>query len=245
MIISPSVISPYKIQTFQSGGEVPFSFGNALKFDGVNDYVNTPNDSFSSLFYNANGKYTVSIWVKPNSLTGAPVIFSSSSLSGKVFFELGTNTNIIYWGASTSFRTYNSVGFTIGNWNHFLITKTANGDNGNLYHNGALISSYTGSFVDSAFVTNQVYFGQYPTGAAKLNGAIDEIAIWNGVEATAQNAIDLYNLGNGALASSVIASPTAYWRMNGTSGDSTAIDEQGTYNGTLNNFDFATCWVAH
>jgi len=40
MIISPSAISPYKIPTFQSGGGVPpFSFGNALQFDGVNDYV--------------------------------------------------------------------------------------------------------------------------------------------------------------------------------------------------------------
>jgi hypothetical protein len=62
MIISPSAISPYKIPTFQSGGEVPFSFGNALKFDGVNDYTS------SSLTKAELGtSFTIGSWLKLDS----------------------------------------------------------------------------------------------------------------------------------------------------------------------------------
>ena len=223
-----------------------FSFGNALEFDGANDYVNTATNTFADLLYDVNGQYTLSFWVKPNSLVGAPVLFSGSTLAGKFFFELGATAGTLYWGAASGgYRTYTTVGFSVGNWNHFMITKTAVGNNANLYCNGSLESSYTGSLVDVGNVNNQLYFGQYHTGSAKLNGVLDEIAIWNGTTGTAQNALDLYNSGSGALASDVIASPTAYWRMNGSGTDTTAVDETGNYNGTLNNFPTSGMWVPH
>jgi hypothetical protein len=62
MIISPSAISPYKITTFQSGGQTPFSFGNALEFDGVNDYTS------SSLTKAELGtSFTIGSWLKLDS----------------------------------------------------------------------------------------------------------------------------------------------------------------------------------
>ena len=75
---------------------------------------------------------------------------------------------------------------------------------------------------------------------------MDEIAVWNGVSATAQNAVDLYNSGNGALASSIIPNPTAYWRLNESGTDTIAIDSGGSgSDGTLNNFPTSGMWIPH
>ena len=74
---------------------------------------------------------------------------------------------------------------------------------------------------------------------------MDEAAVWESSVATQQNVTDLYNSGNGALASDIIASPTAYYRMNESGTDTTATDETGNYNGTLNNFPTSGMWVAH
>ena len=230
-----------------SGGvAIPFSFGNALQFDGVDDYVNTASNTFSSLFYNANGEYTLSFWVKPYSISNYPVLFSSSTTNGNLFLELGNSTSTLYWGSANGFRTYSGVGFSVGNWNHFTITKTGLGDNGDIYLNGALLPNYTGSILDIANINLSLLIGKYVSGSLNINGVMDEVCIWNGVSATAQNAVDLYNSGNGALASSIISNPTAYWRLNESGTDTIAIDSGGSGNdGTLTNFPTSGMWIPH
>jgi len=137
-------------------------------------------------------------------------------------------------------RFYAVPNMNDGNWHNNVVS--VNSGVARVYLDG--VESLAGAQTNNTSI-NINTLGTFNGGSFYFNNKLDEIAIWVGTSATSQNAIDLYNGGNGALASSVIASPTAYWRMNGTSGDSTAIDEQGTYNGTLNNFNTATCWVAH
>jgi hypothetical protein len=234
-----------KMGAVGSGGVAPFSFGNALQFDGVDDYVNTGLNTFSSLFYNANGQYTLSFWVKPNSISNYPVLFSSSLTTGNLFLELGNNTNTLYWGSASGFRTYSAVGFSLSSWNHFTITKTGLGNNGDIYLNGTLLSNYTGSILDIANINLSLLIGKYVSGSLNINGVMDETAIWNGVSATAQNALDLYNSGNGALASSIIPNPTAYWRFDESAADIILTDETTNYPADLINFTLPGAWIAH
>jgi len=245
---SANGISPYNKTLGGAGANTPppFEFGNALQFDGVDDYVNTATNTFSNLFYNANGEYTLSFWVKPYSISNYPMLFSSSTTNGNLFLELGNNTNTLYWGSANGFRTYSAVGFSVNTWNHFTITKTALGDNGDIYLNGTLLPTYTGSILDIANINLSLLIGKYVSGSLNINGVMDEIAVWNGVSATAQNAVDLYNSGNGALASSIIPNPTAYWRLNESGTDTIAIDSGGSgSNGTLNNFPTSGMWIPH
>ena len=230
-----------------SGGvAIPFEFGNALQFDGVDDYVNTATNTFSNLFYNANGEYTLSFWVKPYSISNYPMLFSSSTTNGNLFLELGNNTNTLYWGSANGFRTYSGVGFSVNTWNHFTITKTALGDNGDIYLNGTLLPTYTGSILDIANINLSLLIGKYVSGSLNINGVMDEIAVWNGVSATAQNAVDLYNSGNGDLASNIIPNPTAYWRFNESGTDTIATDSGGSgSDGTLINFPTSGMWIPH
>jgi hypothetical protein len=227
MIISPSAISPYKIPTFQSGGQPPFSFGNALKFDGVNDYV-----SFSNI--TTTTTWSISFWFKY--ISG--MLFSNFGASNEYIQSFNSTNLRIVTGADSKF--YAVPAMTIGTWYHCFIS--VNSGSARLYLNS--VQSLSGAQTNNTSITLNA-MGTFNGGSFYFGGTLDEVGILTGVAGTAQNAIDLYNSGNGANFETIMGGSTAYWRMNGTSGDSTAIDEQGTYNGTLNNFNTATCWVAH
>jgi hypothetical protein len=261
MIISPSAISPYKIPTFQSGGapfvglldtypnapaaysvrqlssdyakptDSEFSFGNALEFDGADDYVD-----FSTI--NLTDTYTLSFWVKDWAATK----YLMGGVSGNAFLY-GANTTTIwlrhYDGATaSSIMQFTVNNINDGDWHHYMITS--DGSNCRLYQDG--VESTSGAIANGGIHTYLKYLGARATLVSSFGGILDEVSAWVGTTGTAQNTIDLYNSGNGALASDIIASPTAYWRANETSG-TTLTDETGSYNGTLNNFDTPTCWV--
>ena len=65
--LSASGVSPYnKIRVGSGGGvELPFAFGNALEFDGVNDYLSLESGGaiLSTAF-----EWTISLWIKPQLL---------------------------------------------------------------------------------------------------------------------------------------------------------------------------------
>ena len=231
MIISPSAISPYKITTFQSGGEVPFSFGNALQFDGVNDYVSIPTIVLD-------GAFTISMWSKDVTVFDNPII-GDIGAGGWITYRKSVN-RLRFNNPTIGTVVLNPIaGIKTNEWNHFFITRNAANSltviiNGDTPKTGTI----NGTFTFTALGARDNLGG--------FNNIIqDEFAIWNTV-LTPTDALNLYNSDNGDYATNY--SPEnlqAYWRMNGTSGDSTAIDEQGTYNGTLINFNTATCWVAH
>jgi len=211
--------------------EVPFSFGNALEFDGANDYV-----SFDSI--NHGLTFTFSFWFKPETFTGT--IFGNS-VDANYIVRLVNNTTFRYAAGGVS-RNFTIPPLSTGVWYHGMLSSNGTGSNLRFYLNG--VESTTGALVTATGATNQL--GKYYTGTlAQYDGVLDEVAISVGYAGSLANAAALYNSGNGAFAKDILSNVVAYWRMNGVSDDSTAIDEQGTYNGALNNFNTATCWVAH
>lgn len=196
-----------------------FTFGNALKFDGVNDYVSIPLRTIT----NISNSFTISFWAKGNTF---PIIGNSVSAS---YIQTLTDGRVI----ATGIGSFNNPARNNTTWYHYLLTGT-NGNN-KCYVNG--IESTTGTVVSNSTITyNQL--GRYST-SHYASTILSEFAIWENAAATAQNAIDLYNSGNGALASDVIASPTAYYRLNESGTDTTAVDSSGNGNdGTLTNFNF-------
>jgi len=243
---SASGISPYnKIRGGASSVPPAFEFGNALLFDGVDDHVNTLANTFDDLFYNASDLYTASGWFNPTSSGTYPIILTTS-IAGEFFLELDVTVGTVYWRNGGSIRTYSSTGWTLNSWNHYAIVKTGTGDSGDLYINGVLQSSYGGVLASTKSTTTQnLIIGAYYNYGAPFEGKMDETAIWNGTAATQQNITDLYNGGNGALASSVISSPTAYWRFNESGIATTLNDETSNFDGTLFNFPTKGMWVPH
>jgi len=225
MIISPSAISPYKIPTFQSGGEVPFSFGNALEFDGVNDYV-------SSYTLTSNVS-TMSFWFYATN--GANRRMVSATNASNPTLRLNGGGVVFY--ITTLFASVN-----LNQWNH-LVFVSNNGGAAKAYLNGTP-TTHTVFFQSG----NVIGIGA-KTGLAfgnNFEGKQDEFAIKENYIISDAEVAELYNSGNGNNFNTVVGSSDVYYQFNQTSPDSTATDSSGNGNtGTLNNFDTSICWVAH
>ena len=207
---------------------VPFSFGNALDFDGVDDIV-----TFSAISLDLTDGYTVSFWVKLNSFNS--VIFQGTSSTDYIFINSSSSVRV---RDDVNDRTFNfASAMATGTWHHVLLSVNSS-NQGRCYIDG--VESTSGALT----LSSALEFIQLSRVNFELDGAIDEIAIWDNATATAGNVASLYNSGSGALASDVIASPNRYYRCDSSSG-TTLIDE-GTdgANGTLSNFS-GTYWVAH
>ena len=218
----------------------PFSFGNALRFDGANDYV-----SLISSVPDVT-QQTMSWWSRLYGTAGLGYFFSTADASG-------ANREGLRWDGRIA-SNYGEVGYfdggsplnvitTVGtptNWNHFQMVR--NGTNFQLFLNGVSVYNATITNMSDREIAK---FGLL--GSNYFMGDMQEIAIWQNVLGDVTSAGLGYNSGNGNLATDMgLGTPNRYYRCNGTSGDSVLVDEgSDLVNGNLLNFDTANCWVAH
>jgi len=200
-------------------------FGNAVNFDGTNDYMISP--------YSGAGltQVTVEFWFKKGNTNTSGVFQWASGLSTGFPW-------ILIQDAGTDLQLYVNGGYNItsstlttGTWYHCAVTY--NGTTWTMYINGVSVGTpYSGSIGGNA--RTNIYFGNgYPT---YWNGSISEARIWNvartGAEIQANmthqispqsNLTVLYHLNQGT--------------SNGNNtGLTTVIDASGnTQNATLTN----------
>ena len=248
---------------FKSQSQSPFSFGNALDFDGVNDNVTASNVSIAGA---STTGVTVSLWMKPDTITTGnnQVVFSTARANNKTFALQKRDSNgagylrVLARSSTTNWINFESA-LTSTNWHHiFLVydgSQATSDDRVKMWVNGSEITAKTSSTASqptsiaadclqdftagvwaSATTFTKVY---YP-------GLLDEFAIWTDYVGNGTEAASLYNSGNGALATSVIPSPERYYRLDESGSTATATDDSGNGNtGTLNNFTLPGAWVAH
>src|SRR5660397_201980 len=165
------------------------TFGNATRFDGSTDYVNTSTTIASF----ANG--TMEAWIKPANLTpntNSYVMGGSSSNGDDInvtyaLFVKNTVCPTLSWGTVIgngtssqlvcSGQLYNSSNFSIGVWKHLAITY--NGSNVSFYADGVLIN-VTAQILNASGNVQPYSIGRlgaYP--GAYFNGTIDEVRIHN------------------------------------------------------------------
>ena len=228
--LSASGVSPYnKIRGGGSALVVPFNFENALKFDGVNDFVSISSASITD-------PITMSWWQKT---ANSSVPFANNGLE-YIQTQAGLN-RIVGYIDNIAIWTHTYTPST--DWQHFMLVY--DGTVARAYING--VQSTTGARAATAgrtFTLNII--GSYTSGGSGASAVVfDEMAIWNKT-GTLQNAVDLYNSGDGALASDVISGPIVHYSLNETGAATTAADSSGNgKNGTLNNFALPGAWVPH
>ncbi len=198
--------------------------GQALKFDGSNDYVEVGNGS--SL--NITGPITVSAWIFPKNLTSGDIFVrgqDSSPAYFQYFLSLG--------GDGSMFRISNgTLGFAAGNeaasqptintWSHIVGlwdgTTAANGIK--LYVNGVLKSVGTATF---SAMWSQPTWNAYMGADVEntryyFNGLIDEVRIYNRA-LTPSEVEGLYNSGiakfNVSPTKYLTSGLVGYWTMDG------------------------------
>lgn len=209
-MISPSAISPLNRRVVDGA---PFSFGNALQFDGVDDLV--------EINYSITGDYSISMWINYTGVNR--VLFATALTTGIGLFFSSTSTYL--WNVNISVsppspglkhifikRQGSTTKYFIDNV-ELLNTSTLPGLNGN---------------------KNIYGFGGY--NVYRYTGTINEVAIWD-TALSATDIANLYNSGSGDYATNYSpANLQVYYRCNEDDGATTLIDEQGNYNGTLINF---------
>lgn len=181
---------------------ITYSAGNGkivqgAGFNGSTSQIQLPNNDWSQ-----STGYSISAWVKTSastdqiiiardnvSGTGRMFVVRIELTSGKAeFYRFDSSTNLVTDIKSTS--AYND-----GNWHH-IVAVFDNTVGSKIYVDGSSVAS-------DAVTTNNVsgansipYIGRFNGASSPMNGAIDEVGIWNrGI--TSAEVTSLYNGGTG------------------------------------------------
>jgi|GEM_PF-993477 len=190
----------------------------ALRFDGVDDYVNTT----LTVSPTALPTTTWEAWVYPtrvNHAGGQQTIFSTDDGGWDRAVNLLVN--------SSNFGVATGSGFAVAapadanEWQHLAVVYT--GSTVTFYKNG--VQTYTGpTNFDAA--SNPLAIGKNPGFGEFFQGQLDEVRVWNTARSQADIQANMYEAPAGST-----AGLTAFWRFNGGS-TTTAINEvNGGVNG--------------
>ncbi|MDD3925233.1 MAG: hypothetical protein PHT33_01085 [bacterium] len=156
--------------------------GNGLQFDGTDDEVNCGNNGVLNI---ANGRITISVWVKPASLPTTTSILGKWQ-SGTGGYSLATvNDDVILFIHDVSHILYAYNVLAVDTWTHVVYTID-NTVSGTIvlksYINGVFRSerTYTDG-VNVGTTTNNFYIGAQGRYGTRFSGVIDEPAIYDQV----------------------------------------------------------------
>ena len=209
--------------------------GQALDFDGVNDYIDGTDIDF------ATGPFTISTWLKATSTVSGPLIHKfQDSLNQNYYIYYDGNGNVmvgLYDGSDWQEVNYNG-GFNDGQWHNIvmLVTATQIG----LYVDGQ--SRGTPDTHDNSFPTNDAVFniGRINSGDSYFPGTIDEVRIYNRALSAAEiNRLyqSTQSKYNSSQTDSLLKGLVGHWTFDGPDISGTrAKDRSGNNNhGTLTN----------
>ncbi|MEO7494572.1 MAG: LamG-like jellyroll fold domain-containing protein [Massilia sp.] len=156
--------------------------GNALAFDGSNDYVSLPTDVVRTL-----ADFTIAAWVYWDAARNWTRIFDfGNGTEHYMMLTPSTNNGLLRFGITTDYGVgeqgiVGTAALPTGQWVHVAVTLA--GSNGSLYVNGALVGS-SPDIKHAPFrlgSTNQNWIGrsQYASDPY-FNGKIDDFRIYSG-----------------------------------------------------------------
>jgi len=178
--------------------------GQGMSFDGSNDYV----DINSSIGQFGTGDFSIAQWLKAPPLTTVTQVLisnrqtdcgSSAFWGSGIFGTEDAKDGFILEVMGSGGTNYNNVQTALivadGSWHHVVTTRV--GATLTLYRDGALVTSSTGAGTANVSSGVNTRFGIsacVPGGRAYLNGAIDDVRVYNRA-LSADEIKRLYNLG--------------------------------------------------
>ncbi len=153
--------------------------GQAINFNGSNQYVSAPFNGFSSGMTDV----TISFWAYPRSSGTNNALFSESTddTSNRLLIHFPWSDNNIYWDfGNISAGGRLSVGFNptwFNQWGFYTFTAQ-NGVGMKVYRNGSLLAS-SGSSSAFSPAGRSLYLANLQTTGVYWNGILDEVRIYN------------------------------------------------------------------
>jgi len=174
--------------------------GQALKFDGVNDYVNVGDPANGSLDFGTNS-FSYGMWVYVDNNRGSydmPWNKGGSNAGDPGYdFEFGSSTWTINIADGISVKSSSSFGNgVLKQWVYVMAVVDRGNNRLHAYKNGVLVS---GAGVDltgfgSVSGSTSANIGRRYDGSYPFNGLIDEVRIYNRA-LSASEVKALYNMG--------------------------------------------------
>jgi len=160
-----------------SGWTTSGKYGNAIVFDGVDDYVDCGNDAS----VNITGELTISAWVKKSSNTDwGAIVLKGAGNSADAYFLRETNNDkfqFLVKSGGVSYDAINPSAIDLDVWTH--IVGVYDKVNVSIFINGVQEEgdAYTGNVGNNS---NDLLFGRDTFSATRyFNGTIDEVRIFN------------------------------------------------------------------
>ncbi|MEX2600381.1 MAG: invasin domain 3-containing protein [Balneolaceae bacterium] len=223
--------------------EAPMAgLGRALEFDGSDDYL----DLGSTGIIGSRTAFTLEAWVKLSDITSSHAIYGEfrdgDSLT-RNYFQISNGTVVFdQWasGESLDGQTITADGVPEDEWTHVAYVR-----------DGAFQAIYLNGVEAASNQDAETYSGSEPTGIAigrrlgssggsNLNGALDELRLWS-VARTAEEIAGSWNRKTDGTDEDLLA----WYDFNEESGISELTDRSGNgWDGTLENFDTSSSWVA-
>ena len=221
----------HKAPFFAAGGsraQFAGGFTNTIKGDDIHSI---------SFWFNANGTNT----------NLSPVVFDAKDGAYfDYFFELNFSSlasgvvNTFYWSVGGTYRTYSGLSLKPNQWHHVVLVKTGSGNLGDLYADGKLVNTYTGTLSSTPNVSSDLWISSFRNSGYEFIGSIDEFGIWN--RALHANEIQqLYRRGVNRIKFQMRTCATANAGLTNCTDDTTGANWKGpdgtnqTYFSELNN----------
>lgn len=206
--------------------------GNALNFDGANDYVSVPDANSLDLTTN----YTIEAWIRPTAFSALAGIVSKNQVNGSAGYTLRLSGTAPFTGINfDGLETATGV-LEAGRWYHIAAVKS--GTTRTLYVNGVAVTM-TGTALTTAANTDALTIGvDYLAAPRYFEGSIDEVRLW----AAARSLSDVTSNNKNVLSCGTQTGLVAYYKLdNGTVGANNSFyfvanDFTGANNGILTNF---------
>lgn len=214
---------------------------NALRLDGVNDWLQEHPVNAQIAQNLTNSTYTLEGWIYPETTSGSRSIFSfnyPSTGNNRLLVRIENDVIKVYYSISSNGSAYGSETSTVtlaaNNWYHVAVVNYFGGFR--IYLDGVEILNFTTSYAGSVpsndyFSIGQEYDGVPPTGPSDFfHGMIDEVRIWNSVLTADEIRMNMYKELTGTETDLL-----AYYKFNQTSGNLVTTSTSNGYNMVLNN----------
>ncbi|MNI34280.1 hypothetical protein D3C73_882680 [compost metagenome] len=158
---------------YDAGGK----YGNALRFDGNDDYVTLPNPFYHDTAFGTKENFSISMWVK-TAVSGTTKFLIQKGNTNAGFwlrFESDNTLKFLMDYGSTYDAAQSTATYTDGAWHH--VAAVVDRSSGiRLYVDGVLVGQDTSLLQGS--VTSSLPLTIGVSGANTMNGLIDDVRIY-------------------------------------------------------------------
>ncbi|MCP4711606.1 MAG: hypothetical protein GY869_23555, partial [Planctomycetes bacterium] len=209
--------------------------GNALDFDGVNDYVSIPDDPSLQLTDN----FTIEFWFKSDNVNQYQKYILGKNNRYAIIYEYVDNTiefYAAYYPGGTNPRTGSQISIDDTNW-HYIV-YSYDGATWAGYKDGCKVFSYPTTTISLGTSSANLVLGAADATVAYIDIQLDEVRIWNIGRSQTEIQNNMHNTLVGNETGLV-----AYYRFDHIDGTTLVDLTPNGHHGTLGNMDPNTDWT--